>query len=88
VRGDRVREVHPNGGAGAVEAIRDQAASARMAIRDNNLTGAAEAGSVGVSCDVAWSNSINGFVNAVVGCSYDGNLVRPRRAAVARHGRA
>jgi hypothetical protein len=81
VRGNRVRDVHKNGGAGAVEAIHNQDASARMVIRDNNLTGAAEAGSVGVSCNVASdrvrNNSIKGFANAVVGCSNDGNVVKP-----------
>jgi hypothetical protein len=81
VRGNRVSEVHKNGGAGAVEAIHNEAASARMAIRGNSLTGAAEAGSVGVSCDVATDrakgNSIKGFATAVVGCSNDGNVVKP-----------
>jgi hypothetical protein len=81
VRGNRVRGVSKNGGAGAVAAINNQDASARMVIRDNNLTGDAQAGSTGVACDVATNrakaNSIKGFAVAVVGCSNDGNVIKP-----------
>jgi hypothetical protein len=81
VRGNRVHGVRKTAGAGAIEAIHNQDGSARMVVRDNTLTGEGLAGSVGVGCDAASdrvrNNVIKGFAVGIVGCSNDGNVVKP-----------
>jgi hypothetical protein len=81
LRGNRVYGVRKTAGAGAVEAIHNQDGSARMVVRDNTLTGDGAAGSVGLGCDVASdrakNNVIKGFAVGIVGCSNDGNVIKP-----------
>jgi hypothetical protein len=81
LRGNRVRGVRRNG-SGAVYGIQNKDASKRMVIRDNVVTSdSGQASTLGLGCDVATDrakgNAIKGFGTAIVGCSNDGNVIKP-----------
>jgi len=76
VSGNRVRGVQADG-TGISFAVSNQE-SARVVLRDNDLSG--DGTDVGISCHddsgYALQNTINGFVEAVVGCAGHNNVVK------------
>jgi hypothetical protein len=81
LRGNRVRGVKRTGGVGQVVAIQNQGDSQRMSIRNNHVVGEAQAGSVGIFCDVVTDrtkgNAVEGFTTGISNCGNDGNVVKP-----------